>query len=149
MVFGFCFGLFFFLSPSSHLCWTLVVSLPTCNVSHKRKDKKKREIRGPAGLGKVVSQPGQCRASAPPQAHASALQKPVPPFPSPQLQPPTFRSGAKSKWTRVREPRTEESIVLFIDGKGAEGKKEKHFICYLLGGRKTGSCVSRKGRQIW
>lgn len=38
---------------------------------------------------------------------------------------------------------TEESIVLFIDEKVQKGKG-KRFICYLLGGRKTGSFVKEK-----
>lgn len=40
-------------------------------------------------------------------------------------------------------PHTEESIVLFIDEKVQKGKG-KCFICYLLGGRKTGSFVKEK-----
>lgn len=30
--------------------------------------------------------------------------------------------------------------------KGAEGKMKKHFICYLLGGLKTGNFVKEKGQ---
>lgn len=40
-------------------------------------------------------------------------------------------------------PHTEESIVLFIDEKVQKGKG-KRFICYLLGGRKTGNFVKEK-----
>lgn len=41
------------------------------------------------------------------------------------------------------EPHAEESVVLFIGEKVQKGKGER-FICYLLGGKKTGSFVKEK-----
>lgn len=68
----------------------LVVSLPMCNILQKI-------VRGPAGLGKADSQPGQCGMYAPPQARISSAETcPLVP-PRPQLQPQTFSSRMKIK----------------------------------------------------
>lgn len=47
--------------------------------------------------------------------------------------------------TNSRHPWTHgNSTVLFTDEKVQKGKGKKCFICYLLGGRKTGSFVKEK-----
>lgn len=83
-------------------------------------------IRQPAQTARGIRTPGEAQVSS-----AETC-----PSCSPRLSVPETNPG--HPWTHGN------STVLFIDEKVQKGKGKKRFICYLLGGRKTGSLVKEK-----
>lgn len=140
MVFGLFWvvGFFFFLSLSI-LPSSLDASSFTTDLQISQKI-----IRGPAGLGKAdASRPGQCGVYAP--LISSAETRPPTRHPKPPAAAPNFPFQNEIQGTRgpTCVSCTRKKVVLFIGEKVQKGKG-KRFICYLLGGRKTGSFVKEK-----